>query len=260
MERSPLEFEPPVTDAVNLAIHNLVIGLGMGEEPDVLYSFSGGISLAGANKNVAYRSLAYSSVGEHGVATGSRTRVIATQGIAEAFPDLPIVTNSYNRFDPEEPIMASIIRKELEKRGVAPTRISEEARSFSTITQLIEMINDAVNNHNSDDGQAKWQNVAILTNEYHLPRLKCMFENLETVIEDPKFQDTLSQFRKMGINITFISAESVMRLQSPKFITYLNKVEQSPQFKETLAGEAKGLADLKAGKYKIVLKPEKPRD
>ena len=260
METLPPEIEPPVSDDVSLAIHDLVLGLSMGQEPDVLYSFSGSIGLAGENKNVAYRSLSYSSVSEHGVATGSRTRVIATQGIAEAFPDLPIVTNSYNRFDPKEPTMASVIREELERRGVAASRISEETRSFSTITQLIEMVNDIVNNYNSDDGQVKWQNVAVMTNEYHQPRMKAMFNNLETIIEDQKFQDTLSQFRKMGINITFICAESVMRLQSPKFVSYLNKVEQSPQFKETLAGEAKGLADLMAGKYKVVLKPEKPRE
>ncbi len=231
------------------AIREIVARDFDGLEPDVFFSYSGGTGPIG--RGGEYRSLSYSSLSEHGIATGGRTRVIATAEIAKALPNVPIITTSFNRFNPEEPTMASVLKGELIKRGVSRERIEEEAKSFSTVTQLTEMVKLAV--------ERGWKRVAVMTNEYHHPRMQGMYERLDSIIDDADFQKTLAKFKEQGTKVAFVDAEPVMRLIDPHFVTYLSKVARTPQFQKTLETEAKGMADLKAGKYQVVLKPEAPR-
>lgn len=246
--RAPL---PELSEVDKLtAIRGLVTsGFEGHEQPDVFFSFSGGVGPS--PRPEAYRSLPYSSVSEHGIATGGRTRVIATAEIAKAFPELPIITNSYNRFDPKEPTMASIIKQELIQRGVDEGRIEEETNSFSTVTQLTEMIKLSV--------KEGWKRVAVMTNEYHQPRVQAMLDRLDTIIDDAEFQKTLAAFREQGTEVVLVNAEPVMRITDPHFAAYLERVEQTPQYQHTLATEAQGLKDLEAGRYRVTLTPENPR-
>lgn len=231
-------------------IRDLVTAKFSGQMPDVFFMHTGGI-----DKNergpMGYRSTVYSQLSEHGIATGGRTRIIAGAEIAKAVPELKIVTNSFNRFDPEMPSMATVNKEELVRRGIDPDRISLEENSFSTVTQLVEMVNEAVKN--------KWLKVVAMTNTYHLPRMSAMYEHLEEIINDAQFQETLKKFRQQGVQVEFVCAEDVLRIMGGHFIPYLEAVENMPEFARTKETEAQGLADLKAGKYRVVLKPEKPR-
>lgn len=220
-----------------------------GENPDALFVFSGGIrQVPGTDR---YRTFGYSALSEHGIATGSRTRVIAAAKIAEAMPELLLVTNSFNRFDPHEPTMARVIRDELVRRDVNPGRIELEESSFSTITQLMEMIKMATAN--------SWGKVSILINEYHLPRTREMYERLDSIVDDDEFQADFQEFRSRGGQVVFVSAETIMRLASKHYKKYLEAVEKTPAFAATLASEQQGLKDLRAGRYRVLLKPEQPR-
>lgn len=147
--------------------------------------------------------------------------------------------------------MASVIKKELVKRGVKEERIIEETNSFSKITQITEMIKLSVANG--------WERIAMMTNEYHLTRIQTIFEQIGTIVEDSEFQEILAMFNRQGSRVAFICTEPIMRIANPLYAVYLSRVEETPQFQHTLATEAKGLEDLKAGRYKVVLQPEKPR-
>lgn len=238
------------TDEKTARIRELITANFGGQSPDVFIMHTGGIA-ENPRGPMGYRSTSYSDVSEHGIATGGRTRIIAGAEIAKALPNLKIITNSINRFDPEVPSMAVVNKEELVRRGIDPDRITREEDSFSTVTQLTEMIRLAVANN--------WAKIASLTNEYHHPRVQAMYERLDSIIDDAQFQKTLAKFKKQGTKVVFIDAEPVMRLIDPHFVTYLNEVAKTPQFKHTLETEAKGLADLKAGHYRVVLKPEAPR-
>jgi len=231
-------------------IQDLVTAHFDGETPDALFALAGGI-IASPNRANGWRTFGWSHTSEHGIATASRTRVIATAEIAEAVPNMLIVTDSYNRFDPDEPTMASVVKNELIHRGVDEDRVLMEEDSFSTFTELTEMIKMAL-----DKG---WTKVLILSNEYHLPRISEMYARLNEIVDDAEFQELLQTFKDGGGKVEFTSAEPVMRVSSPWYDRYLDAAERSPQYVKTLEGEAQGLADLRAGKYRVRLNPEKPR-
>lgn len=230
---------------------------GLDGAPDAVFSFSGGIKKDDKTKT-GFRTLAYSDLSEHGLVTGSRSRVIATAQIAKVLPGVPIVTNSYNRFDKTEPTMASVVENELVNRGVDPENILREERSFSTITQLIEMVRDS--------NQHEWNKLAVVGNEWHFPRMEAMFNNLETIVnyadpqEDADFKSELAKFRGREVKVNFVASEAVMRIASEHLATYLDAAEQTEGFHKSMAAEAKGLADLQAGRYKVTLQPEVARD
>lgn len=226
----------------------LTEGFG-GEAPDVIFAHSGGMYYR--EERGVHRTTSYSQLTEHGQATGGRLRVIATAKIAEAVPEAQIVTNSFNRFDPDEPSMASIVKGELTDRGVDPQRIEMEEQSFTTITQMVEMVKLAV--------EKNWTKVVAMTNEFHYPRMTAMFERLDTIIDDDEFQKTLTAFKERGVQVKFIPAEQILRLIDPHFTAYIERVVQSEAYAKTVAAEAQGLEDLLAGKYRVVLNPEKPR-
>ncbi len=238
-------------EAKTAKIKDLVTAGFGGQVPDVFFANTGGI--AESNRGpMGYRSSNYSQLSEHGMVTGGRTRIIAGAEIAKALPEIPIVTNSFNRFDPEVPSMASVNKEEFVRRGIDSERIILEEGSFSTITQLTEMVKLAVDNG--------WLKIVAMTNRYHLPRMTEMYARLDQIVDDAEFQETLAKFKNQGSRVEFVCAEDIMRLMGGHFVTYLEAVEKMPEYAITLEAEAQGLEDLKAGKYRVVLKPERSRD
>lgn len=245
------------------------------QAPDVLLPFSGSITdrrpgsrtETSPNRHLrpltsGYRSLAYSDLSEHGMVTGGRTRVIAGAEVAKIFPEIPVVTDSFNRFDPTEPTMASVITHELGKRGVNPDRIIQQTKSFSTITQLIETVRLAE--------ELNLKRLAIITNDYHLPRVGAMWERLNTIeIKDPdgsvdtartdEFQERVYAFSKAGRRVAFVGAESIMRVMHPRYGEYIECVQASDEYQKTVVDETRGVRDLQAGTYRLVFTPENPR-
>jgi len=219
-----------------------------GEEPDALFPLSGSITQRESGK---WTTLNGSDVSEHGLVTVGRARVVAVTELADIFPEAPIVANSYNRFDPHEPTMASIVKSELIQRKVDPNRIILEEDSFSTITQFTEMIKMAV--------QKNWHKITVLTNEYNLPRATMQFDNLDSIVKDAEFQGILQVFKEHDGIVSIIDADTIMRIMSDHFAHYLDDVSQTEPYQETVRKEKQGIEDLKKGEYRVVLDPEKPR-
>ena len=230
-------------------VKNLIIDSFDGLTPDVLFSFSGGIGRT--NEDSMDRSLPFYVKGELGLVTGGRTRVIATSEIAKALPDLKIVTTSKNRFDDEIPTMASVENTELVARGVDENKLETEEESFSTITQLTEMVKKAVENN--------WTNVAIVINKYHLPRTQAMYDRLDALVDNSEFQEALKKFKEKTGQVRFICAEDVLSTTHYLFDEYMKRVKQTEAFKETIRAEEQGLRDLESGTYKVTSQSDKPK-
>lgn len=174
------------------------------------------------------------------------------QKIAQLFPEATVVANSFNRFNPEEPTMASVAKKELLQRNIPEDQIMLEEQSFSTITQYTEMIKLAV--------EHDWKNLTVVINEYYVPRATALYDHLDTIVEDDTFQDTLAEFKDNDGKVSFIVSDEVMGHMDPRYTKYLDEVKKTDAYATTVASEARGLNDLLAGKYRVVLTPEKPRD
>jgi uncharacterized SAM-binding protein YcdF (DUF218 family) len=88
--------------------------------------------------------------------------------------------------------------------------------------------------------KSKWQQVAILTNDYHLPRVQALYEQ------------ALRDHPEIKIQMTFLSAEKILKKYQPgKYDKVIENAYKSPDGILRLQNEAKGLEDFKSGKYKI---------
>jgi hypothetical protein len=240
------------------AIYDLITHDFNGLEPEVIFPLSGSITKReGRTEGREWDTLSGSDISEHGLTTVGKVRTIAGAEIAKLFPGAAVVTNSYNRFDPEEPTMASIHRDELIRRGVDAERIIMEEESFSTITQYIEMIKLAV--------EHGWTRLSVVINEYYKPRATALYENLDSIVEyeDPQqaqeFQEVLEAFKRMNGSVSFVVGDDIMRHMNPRWNAYFEELYTSSAYQKNVASEAKGLADLQAGEYRVRLTPENPR-
>lgn len=230
-------------------IRELVTDSLDGASPDAIFPLSGGIA---QRKNGNWRTLSGTDGNEHGLITISRARVIAGAKIAQLFPEATVVANSFNRFNPDEPTMASVAKQELLQRSIPEEQIMLEEQSFSTITQYTEMVKLAIENN--------WKNIAVIINEYYEPRAAALYDHLDSIVEDDDFQDTLTEFKENNGKVSFIVCDEVMGHMNPHYTEYLNRVKQTEAYENTVESEARGLKDLLDGKYRVVLSPEKPRN
>ncbi len=216
-------------------------GFSEGATPDVVFSMSGGIAKKTDPRGDYYGSTAFDQKTDTGHVTGSKPRIIATTEIANIYPEIPIVATS-KVFD-DEPTHAAVIAEELIARGVDSNRIVYEEKSISTITEVIEMVKLAV--------EKDWHHLAVVTNSYHIPRMREMYERLPEIVEDELLREVYSYFQAKGGEVSFVAADDVMRAMSKRFESYLDKVAELPEYQRTVASEAKGLEDIKAGRYRV---------
>ncbi len=112
----------------------------------------------------------------------------------------------------------------------AEVEVIHEDRSTSSLTNITEVLTIV-------HGEG-WKYIAILTNEYHAPRVKALYEAVLRV--NPQVRCA----------IDFISAEEVLRHHEPgKYDSAIDAAYDSADGKKRLENEAKGLADVAAGKY-----------
>ena len=83
-----------------------------------------------------------------------------------------------------------------------------------------------------------WKKVAIVSSDYHIPRIKALY------------QQALEKLGGMSVDISFLSAENIAKEIAPeKYDDTIARAYRSSGAKTRLDSEAKGLADLKSGKY-----------
>ena len=196
-------------------------------------------------KEEVFKSTSYGDVDVHGYLAGGHSRVVAAAELAEFFPDLKIITAS--RYKEDDPAHAEVYAAELKRLGVPDDQIEMEKRSRSTIASLVEMVKMAKEN--------KWEKMAILTSDYHVPRTQEMLRQLAVLAErfdlsDSEFLDVWKHFDEgKGLEVRFLSSEQILPLRDRRYQKLIEEVKKLPAYKARLEAEERGLKQLKDGTY-----------
>lgn len=135
------------------------------------------------------------------------------------------------------PDTAEVLKKELIKFGVSSKKIIEEKKSGNTFEQLLALNKIAV--------KRDLKNAVLISNRYHLPRVKTMIEFYSNRL---KF---LSVMLAAG-NLKLVSAEKVcVAHNKDKWYEIIRKTYASEGMKKRMQLEKQGIKDLKEGMYKL---------
>lgn len=218
-------------------------------EPDVMFVLSGNIVpriVKGQERG--YKSPSYGGTDIHGLVNGAKARVIACAEASFYFPEAKIVTTSYTRGKTSTmPTDAWVMMRELVKLGVDIERIILENNSDNGITELKEMVKLVAIN--------SWQKVAIITSDYHVPRICEMWRRIETFMK-PEDRDILEMELALGfmkakqVEVNFVAAESILVLRSHFYYFLLEIVRETDGYQKRLEAEARGLKDILEGRYR----------
>lgn len=212
-----------------------------GELPQAIFVLSGGTDF---HKNQGFRSPSYSGADFTGLASGSRMRVIAADEIGKIFPDVTLVTTGKTN-EPGFPNDARVLADELVERGTSPEQIMLEEKSVSVLTELVQMVKMAI--------EKEWQRVAAITNDYHVPRVKVMYQKLETIegLCNEEEIATILEFKQEGGQVSVVSAEDILSVTSDHYKALIEKAESTDAYRARVESEEKGIQDLLNGTYKV---------
>jgi len=129
--------------------------------------------------------------------------------------------------------VAQVLKKELIALGLPKNKILTETKSGKTSSQLWELAKILK--------QKKIKEITLISNGYHLPRIKTMIKYL------PK----LNQFYQK-IKIKFVAAEKViLAADKRKWQSVIKTAYQSQALKDRIKLEKQGIKDLTMGRYKF---------
>ena len=221
-------------------------------KPDAVFVHSGGIIESGRDDKRVLKSTPYGSKDHIGLFGGGKARVIAAAQLAEYFPEAKIVTNStvtnnLGQVEPHALVYAAELR---DKHEVPDSQIIVQEDSIDTATELIELMRMTEN--------MGWKRVVMITNDYHLPRAKAIFENLEALAaknyeeEDSKeVAKLLKRTKEAGTELIFQGAEEILELRSPHYKNLIAAAQDTQAFKDRVAAEANGVKQILDGTYKL---------
>lgn len=164
---------------------------------------------------------------------GDSLRVEAANCLYQDNPEILIIASGgKGRFkdNKEAPNLSAVIKKELIDLGVPEKNIIEEPESDSTFEQLVK-----IKAMGRDLGL---KNIGIISNKYHLPRIK---EMMETILE-------LEGLKSANL----VSAENILLDHDyVRWEKIIQKAYKSEAVKIRLAAENHGIEDLRKGRYKL---------
>lgn len=208
------------------------------------------VQSAGLRKaeNGEYASTLYSDRDEFGM-LGGNMRVLAALELYRHYPTSTFVfcngksAKQIAKFGPEVPTDAEIYAEEFRadinqdkhdvngKKSPEP-KIFLENKSVNTIASIGEVLVMCAAH--------EWERIALISSDYHIPRIEALCGLI---------------FEKLGehpVKITFISAEAVLKeLRPGMYDKEIDNAYQTEAARERLKNEAKGLSDIKAGRYHI---------
>lgn len=240
-----MEFFEKRNRASNERIKELFIA-----KPDVISILSGGVTVTKAPREVKYRTAGYLDRDEKHLATGGRVRIIAGAYAAHAFPHTFLLTNSGvpDNF-PDGPTEAALNASELRELGVPSSQILSQDQSFSTAQELLALAKLVT--------ERGWENIAIISNDYHLERVKETLIHLEALA--PREPHVHSAIRNLqNKHIMFIGAEKMLSMINPHYAQLFKRVESSPLFLERIAAEKRGIQALREKRYSQYQPKSKP--
>ena len=190
------------------------------------------------DKSGEWRTTNYDEGDNFGV-SGDKLRVLAAEVLVK---DLAVKENflivasggrGQYRDIPGVPTLAGVIKNELIKLGVPADKILEENKSNNTFEQLQEL--------KKIIKARKLQDVTIISNKYHLPRVQAMIN----------YDAELKEMSGHGlIALKTIAAEDILIEHEPAvWKKIIDQAYASEGVKERIALEKKGVKQIKAGTY-----------
>ena len=189
-------------------------------------------------KDGKWRSSSFNEGDKFGV-VGDRLRIFASYYLHLSNPSLVFITAGglgQLKGVPGVPTLAEEYKNELVELGVPGRKIIEEKKSNNTYQQLRNSLALAVSKN--------FVNIGIISNRYHLPRIKAMVD----------CGPGLKKFAK-SLNIKYLSAEKiVLKFENVHWQDEISKAYSGQAMKERIALERKGIKNIKEGKYKFKFK------
>lgn len=171
--------------------------------------------------------------GDNFGATGDRLRVVAGSYLFKYNPGQILIAlggRGQLKNIPNAPTVAEVIKNELVELGVSAERIIKEEQSGNTWQQLQEL--------KKIIKRQKLEYIIVISNEYHLPRIKAM---IEKDLELNKMFD--------AAKIKLQSAEEIIIKYHSEQKKEIKSVYKSKAMQERIALEQKGVKDIEEGKY-----------
>jgi len=166
---------------------------------------------------------------------GDRLRVVAGSFLHGDFPQSKIVCSGGKgqlKDQEDAPTVASVLYDELVELGIPADDIIKEESSGNTFEQLKEALKIIE--------KSEFDKVLIVSNEYHLPRIKAMLEN---------FPD-LKGYSEYDFKLE--SAEKILVEHDPEaWKEVVRRAYESEEMKVRIRLEEKGVLDIRERKYKI---------
>lgn len=174
---------------------------------------------------------------------GDRLRVVAGRYLYQDYqkfnPNLLVVASG-GRGQLEKikgtPTLAEVLRQELAALGVSSDKIILESKSANTYQQLRELAKLSV--------KSRFQKIVIISNQYHLPRIKAMIEYSGGL--------KILQRKLSGKNLVLESAEkNVLRHNRSAWQGIIERAYKSEQMESRVKLEKQGVEQIKSGTYQF---------
>lgn len=167
-------------------------------------------------------------------ALGDRLRVIAGSYLYQENPEAELIVlggKGQLKAVPGVPAVANVIKQELIKLKVPARRIIVETRSGTTFEQLFALSRIIQ--------RGKYDKIMIVSNQYHLSRIRAMI----------RCDTTLSRVLH---RVTLLSAEKiVLRKQPQEWADRISKAYASVAMRRRVQLEKQGIRDFKLGVYAV---------
>lgn len=211
----------------------------VGFEPDAIVLVSGGIVKEVTQDGVTtYRSTRTDEGDAFGILWGE-ARVLSVAELAGFFPKAMIIATGAHH--PEQ-TQATVFRDELEQLSVPRNRIILEEQSTDTLSQIGETMKII--------HERGLKRVVFITNEYHVPRVRAMYEHFETLVQpDAETKRIIHECKFRGVQVEFIAAESILPYRDKKFVEIIDTVKKSPAYLKRVQNEERGTAMVLHGEY-----------
>ncbi len=213
--------------------------------PDALYILSASLLKKGKVERITTGS--YADENLHGTMNGGRARDIALAELQHSFPESPVVAATWIKKEGPKSY-ARLTAEYLKNKGVSEDKIILQEKSYSTFTELIELIKLIV--------EKDWKHVAVVTNEFQIERAQAMLEHIHELHDpngywqQPEVQNALEKFlNAKDVKVTFVSAEKVLPLIDSRYIKVIDEARKLPLWEETIKLENEGARQIRDGEY-----------
>lgn len=178
------------------------------------------------------------------LATGGKDRMLAAAEMHKAYPNAFIVPMSKTR-DESKPTYAAVTKDELVRKGVDEDMIILEEESVSTITEYKEAIKITL--------EKDWKNIVFITSDWHLPRVKALFNHIENFADTEEEKEMAATFvqrvREGKIIPQFLGSTRVLETRSNHYEKLFDALERFSGIQERAKVEAGAVEQIKSGNY-----------